>query len=98
MPITLVKNIGLATATTGGITSTIDEPTAAANQNQLMMTGNWFAATSVNGGTGWSHVDPFTLFPAAVGGFCCDQIVLYDPRHQIWLWLLQYSSAPAGNN
>jgi len=98
MPITLVRNIGLGTGPTGGITSTIDEPTTAVNQNQLMMTGNWFAATSVNGGTNWVHVDPFTLFPASLGGFCCDQIVLYDPQHQIWLWLLQYSSAPAGNN
>ena len=51
-----------------------------------------------NGGAAWSHVDPFTLFPASVGGFCCDQIVLYDPKHKIWIWLLQYSSTAAGNN
>ena len=94
----LVSNIGLNNAATAGITSNIDEPTAAANQNQLMMTGNWFAATSANAGAAWAHVDPFTRFPASVGGFCCDQMVLYDPGHQIWIWLLQYSSTPAGNN
>jgi len=63
-----------------------------------MMTGNWFAATSTNGGTNWNHVDPFTIFPASAGGFCCDQIVLYNPQHQIWLWLLQYIAVPGGNN
>jgi hypothetical protein len=98
MAITLVQNIGLGTATTAGVTSTIDEPTAAVNQSQLMMTGNWFAATSVNGGANWVHVDPFTLFPAAVGGFCCDQTVLYNPGHQIWVWLLQYSPTATGHN
>ena len=94
----LVRNIGLPTTATVSFTSSIDEPTAAANQNQLMMTGNWWAATSVNTGTNWTHVDPFTQFPASVGGFCCDQIVLYDPQHQIWIWLLQYVSTPTGNN
>jgi hypothetical protein len=98
MPVALVKNIGLTTTTTAGFTSSIDEPTAAANQNQLMMTGNWFAATSTNGGGAWAHVDPFTIFPASAGGFCCDQIVLYNPRHQIWVWLLQYIAVSGGNN
>ena len=98
MPVTLVQNIALGGAATSGMTSTIGEPTVAANQHQLMMTGNWFAATSVNGGAAWVHVDPFTLFPASVGGFCCDQSVLFNAQHQIWLWILQYSSTAAGNN
>lgn len=98
MAITLVQNVGLDDAATSTRTSTICEPTAAANQRQLMMTGNWFASTSSDSGAHWSLVDPFTRFPASAGGFCCDQIVRYDPRHRIWIWLLQYSSTPSGDN
>jgi hypothetical protein len=96
--VTLVTNAALTAGATAGFTSTIDEPTAAANGQKLMMTGNWFASTSLNGGTAWNHVDPFTLFPASVGGFCCDQIVLYNAANKIWIWLLQYVSTSSGNN
>jgi len=98
MAITLVRNIGLDDAATSVRTSTICEPTAAANQSQLMMTGNWFASTSTDSGAHWTYVDPFTRFPASAGGFCCDQVVLYNPRFRIWLWLLQYVAVPNGNN
>jgi hypothetical protein len=98
MAITLVQNIGLDDAATSIRTATVCEPTAAANQRQLMMTGNWFASTSTDGGGHWAYVDPFTRFPASAGGFCCDQIVLYNPRHRIWIWLLQYIAVPNGNN
>jgi hypothetical protein len=98
MAITLVQNIGLDDAATGVRTATVNEPTAAANRLQLMMTGNWFASTSIDGGAHWTLVDPFTRFPASAGGFCCDQIVLYNPRYRIWLWLLQYIAIPNGNN
>lgn len=96
--VTIVKNLALNTTVTASTTSTIDEPTAAANAPRLMMTGNWFAASSVNGGAAWNHVDPFTLFPASVGGFCCDQTVQYNSAHKIWIWLLQYSQAAGGND
>jgi hypothetical protein len=96
--VTLVNNLALNTAATASTTSTIGEPTAAANAPRLMMTGNWYAASSVNSGAAWNHVDPFTMFPASVGGFCCDQAVLYNPANKIWIWLLQYSSTAAGND
>lgn len=98
MTVTLVKNIGLDDTATTTRTSAICEPTVAANQRQLMMTGNWFASTSVDAGAHWTYVDPFTRFPATAGGFCCDQIVQYIPRHRIWVWLLQYVSGPGGDN
>jgi hypothetical protein len=83
MAITLVQNIGLDDAATSTRTSAICEPTAAANQRQLMVTGNWFASTSTDGGAHWLYVDPFTRFPASAGGFCCDQIVQYNSQHRI---------------
>jgi hypothetical protein len=98
MPLTLVDNLALNNAATGGSTSTICEPTAAANDRQLAMTGNWFASTSADAGANWALLDPFTRFPASAGGFCCDQIVLYEPRHAIWIWLLQYVPTAKGDN
>jgi hypothetical protein len=98
MALTLLQNQGLADASTSESTSTICEPTAAANESQLFFTGNWFASSSANGGTSWSHVNPYTRFPASAGGFCCDQVVLYNPAHRIWVWLLQYSAASNGEN
>ena len=98
MAITLVRNLGLDDTATSTRTSSICEPTTAANNRQLMMTGNWFASTSTDGGTNWSVLDPFTRFPASAGGFCCDQIVVYNPVHRIWIWLLQYSSTTGGGN
>ncbi|MFI0606277.1 MAG: hypothetical protein ACH37Z_00095 [Anaerolineae bacterium] len=98
MAINLVKNIGLSDSATSTQTSSICEPSTAANGKQLMMTGNWFASTSVDAGAHWSFVDPFTTFPASAGGFCCDQLVVFNPRHKIWIWLLQYSASGAGSN
>ena len=98
MPVTLIQNVGLPATATNRVTSIICEPTAAANDAQAMMTGNWSASTSTNGAAAWAFLDPFTRFPASAGGFCCDQVVLYNPRHQIWIWLLQYSSTANGDN
>jgi hypothetical protein len=98
MALTIVQNVKIPNAATASRTSTICEPTAAANNQQRMITGNWFASTSTNGGSAWTLVDPFTRFPASAGGFCCDQVVLYNPRHRIWIWLLQYSAAASGSN
>lgn len=98
MAITLVQNLGLNDTATSQLTSTVCEPTASANDRQLFMTGNWFASNSVDGGANWTLVNPFTRFPASAGGFCCDQVVLYNARHRIWIWLLQYSSTANGDN
>jgi hypothetical protein len=98
MALTLLQNTGLADAASSQATSTICEPTAAANERQLFMTGNWFASSSVDAGVNWTFVNPFSAFPASAGGFCCDQVVLYNARHKIWIWLLQYSAAANGEN
>jgi len=98
MALTLLQNVGLGDAATSELTSTICEPATAANERQLFMTGNWFASSSTDAGATWSHVNPFTRFPASAGGFCCDQVVLFNPAHRIWIWLLQYSQASNGEN
>jgi hypothetical protein len=93
----LIQNFGLGDPATSQLTSTINEPSAAASGNNIFVTGNWFASRSTNGGTNFALVDPFTTLPSAAGGFCCDQIVLYDPGRDIWIWILQYISS-GGNN
>ena len=57
-------------------TSTVDEPTVAANSKMVLVTGNWYATRSTDRGKTWTPVDPFAAFPMIGGNFCCDQLVL----------------------
>ena len=93
----LIRNIGLGDAATSTLTSTVNEPTGAASGRNIFVTGNWFATQSTDGGTNWSVVNPFTRFPSAAGGFCCDQVVLYEPTRDIWIWILQYVESGGSN-
>lgn len=93
----LIRNIGLEDPATSTLTSTINEPTAAASGNNIFVTGNWFASQSIDGGANWALVNPFTSFPSAAGGFCCDQVVLYEPSRDIWIWILQYIEQNGSN-
>ena len=45
-----------------------------------------------------SPVDPKKALPNDYGGFCCDQLALYDPSRNLWIWVLQYKPDQAGNN
>lgn len=89
--VALFQNVSLQDADTGGQTSTVGEPSVANNGKQVLITGNWYAARSLDGGRTWDNISPFNYFPAADGGFCCDQTVLYDPSRDLWFWLIQYS-------
>ncbi|MER6161653.1 hypothetical protein ABT147_40115 [Streptomyces sp. NPDC001868] len=94
----LIRNVGLDDAATSTQTSTVNEPTVAASNSNVFYTCNWSAARSTTGGKDWEHVDPFTALPSAADGFCCDQIVVYEPSRDIWIWILQYIAVPGGNN
>ncbi len=86
----LFQNIGLSDTDTEGQTSTVGEPSLANNDQQIFMTGNWYAAKSLDNGATWKPVNPFSFLPPASGGFCCDQTLLYDPSRDLTFWLLQY--------
>lgn len=73
-----------------GLKSNIDEPSTAMSGRVRFMTGNWYSAYSNNSGSTWTHLSPFTAFPSADGGFCCDQVTLYDPSRDMMTWLVQY--------
>ena len=78
--------------------STVDEPSLGAADDAggkaVLYTGNWYAGVSNNGGSSgsFSFMNPFTLFPASAGGFCCDQRAIYDPSRNLFIWLLQYGT------
>jgi hypothetical protein len=92
----LIRNIGLGDPATSTLTSTINEPTAAASGDNIFVTGNWFASQSTDGGGSWSLVNPFTRFPSPPP-FCCDQVVIYEPSRDIWIWILQYVQTGGSN-
>lgn len=97
MSIEIVSRLDLPAAATAGSTSTVGEPSVGQLDDSVLFTGNWYAATTVDGGNTWRHVDPFSFFPSADRGFCCDQTTLYDPTRDLFLWLLQYRRTDAGN-
>ena len=96
--LSLFSNLALDDAATSASTGTVCEPTAASSGADLLVTGNWFASRSSDAGQSWQFVDPETLFPASMGGFCCDQVALYEPSRDLWIWLLQYRTDATGTN
>ena len=86
----LFGNIALSDADTGGQTSTVGEPSVANNGREILLTGNWYATRSLDGGASWAHMSPFNFLPPVDGGFCCDQTIIYDRSRDLLFWVLQY--------
>jgi hypothetical protein len=96
-PISIIANTPLEDAATNDDTSTVGEPSLAMANDQLFVTGNWYASRSTDAGGSWTHVDPFTALPSAAGGFCCDQVVEHDDARGVWIWILQYIEKDGAN-
>ncbi len=73
------------------------EPSVAENGQTVMTTGNFWMSLSLDGGQSFTSVNPTTIFPEDYGGFCCDQVVQYLPRYDLFAWLLQYSASDGVN-
>jgi hypothetical protein len=70
--------------------STTAEPSGAATGGGVVfVSANWFASYSTDGGRTFTQLNPTTIFPNDVVGFCCDQIVQYVPSIDRFVWLLQ---------
>ena len=82
----------------GSTSGCCPEISAGENGQTVMMTGNTFMALSENGGGSFSNINPSTIFPQDDGGFCCDQVVVYVPQIDMFVWLLQYWSGADGKN
>jgi len=87
-----------STALAASQMATVDEPSVSTDGQVVFMTGNWYAAESIDSGQTFNYLNPYTEFPASYGGFCCDQQTIYDPGQNITVWLLQYRTDPSGNN
>jgi hypothetical protein len=74
------------------------EPSVAENGNTVMTTGNYWMSLSEDGGNTFTTVNPTTIFPEDYGGFCCDQVLLYVPEFDLFVWLLQYGANASGVN
>lgn len=75
------------------------DPTVAATASAggvVFASGNTYVLFSKDDGQTFTRVDPTTIgFPNADGGMCCDQVILYSPKVNLFFWLIQYnSSAP----
>ena len=74
------------------------EVSVAENGQTIMTTGNVWMSLSTNGGASFTSVNPTTIFPQVDGGFCCDQVIVYVKRIDMFVWLLQYWSGADGKN
>ncbi|MDP6453999.1 MAG: hypothetical protein QF898_11865 [SAR202 cluster bacterium] len=86
----LFRNIPLTDADTAGQTGVVDEPSISNNGQQILVTGNWYASRSLDNGATWDYMSPYNTLPSASGGFCCDQLTLYDASRDLTFWFLQY--------
>jgi hypothetical protein len=77
----------------------VGEPAAVVADNVAFMSGNTWAARSTDGTQNWANVSPYTAFPPAYGGACCDQRVEYLTRSDVncGIWLIQYAADANGN-
>jgi hypothetical protein len=77
----------------GFASSLTAEPSGASDPTGQIIfeTANWYASFSIDGGTTFKQISPYTTFPSADGGFCCDQIVTYAPTIDRFIWVLQYN-------
>lgn len=91
-------NVALTDEDTSTQTSSVCEPSVANNGPQVLLSGNWFVSKSLDAGQTWEYVSPFTALPSAAGGFCCDQLTLYDRSRDLLFWVLQYVSDAADEN
>jgi hypothetical protein len=72
----------------GANASFVQEPSSDNAGANIFQSGNWYATRSFDGGATFDYVNPAMFGP----GFCCDQVVLYDPGRDRWFWLLQYNN------
>ena len=96
--VSIVQNRPLNDTETNNATSTVGEPSLAVRGQEILFTGNWFASFSKNGGQSFQYRNPDTTFPSIPSRpFCCDQVALYVPSHDLMVWFLQYSKNSTGN-
>ncbi|MBI3329697.1 MAG: hypothetical protein HYZ81_23695 [Nitrospinae bacterium] len=85
-----LHNTDLGAGAPPNSTSFIGEPSVANNGRFVFQSGNRYAALSNDDGATFRFVNPRESFPFVNGGFCCDQVVLYDKSRDLLFWSLMY--------
>lgn len=93
----LTRNTSLLSVPSSQRSNWAPEPSLGVNDPIAFSTGNWYAALSTDSGRNFAYVNPYTAFPAANAGFCCDQVALYVPSRDLLVWVLQYSADANGS-
>jgi hypothetical protein len=95
---TLFRDTSFGAAIQAQTSGAAGEATVANSGPVVFGTGNWWGAISADGGQTFKYINPSTQFANLYGGFCCDQVAIYDPSRDIFIWYMQYSaSGPAGS-
>jgi len=76
------------------------DPSGATCDDVVMGSYNGPVAFSADGGANYWHQDPRSVFPNTDadgnlidGGFCCDQVIVYVPQIDRFIWLMQFRRA-----
>ncbi len=76
------------------------DASGAASGQAAILTGNTWAAFSIDAGATFQFLDIANVFPSGAaadhGGLCCDQVVTYVPSIDRFVWVMQFWSTPAG--
>lgn len=90
----LFQNSSPSSAAAAGFSATVNEPSVVAVGQYVFATGNWFGASSNDGGDTFGLVNPFTgpFSDPPSGSFCCDQVTAYDPDRDTLYFMQQYLS------
>jgi hypothetical protein len=89
--------VALRTNTTHSSAGVPPDPSTAVAGGVVLSTYNTGIAFSLDGGANFTDVNltppaPATsFFPQDDGGLCCDQVVIYLPQANLFVWLLQYN-------
>lgn len=93
--------IPVNTSTATGIGTPPDPNATASGTGVVMSTFNTAVQLSTDDGASFTNISLFTpdpsnpartsFFPQSDGGLCCDQVVVYLERQNLFVWLLQYN-------
>jgi hypothetical protein len=87
LPLRIVANRTL----TPLVVNSVLESSLANKNNTIFYTGNWMTARSIDGGSTWGYTALSNIWPEA----CCDQRVVYEPNHKMFIWYMQGTENPA---
>lgn len=86
-----------------GVSTGAADMSVARNDKVVFISGNWYAALSLDGGVTFTGLDPTTILPVTDGagnildgGWCCDQVIHYVREFDLFVWLHQFCGNGAG--